>query len=110
MDLNIRIAPNQNLKYDGGNEIVLYDKFWNKLKTIIIDPSKFFLTKGSHKIKIDCNFEGSKNASLKLELKTIHLRFEVRRLKSEEHTIRSSVSRLLTPKAKGTKMHSFNYF
>ena len=71
IDLNVSIAPNQNLKYEGGTEVVLYDKSWNKIKSIKIDPSKLSLTKGSHKIKIDCKFSGSENASLKLELKTI---------------------------------------
>ncbi len=70
IDLDISIAPNQNLKYTGGTEIVLYDKSWNKLKSIKIDGSKLMLSKGKHKIKVDCKFSGSENASLKLELKT----------------------------------------
>ena len=71
IELDFTIAPNQNLKYDGGNEIVLYDTSWNKIKTISIDREKFLLSSGNHKIKIDCKFSGSENASLKLELKTI---------------------------------------
>ncbi len=70
IDMNISIAPNQNLKYEGGTEVVLYDKSWNKVKSIKIDPSKLLLSKGDHKIKIDCKFSGSENASLKLEMKT----------------------------------------
>ena len=70
IDLNVTIQPNQNLKYDGGDEVVLYDKSWNKIKSIKIDASKLVLSKGAHKIKIDCQFSVSENASLKLELKT----------------------------------------
>jgi hypothetical protein len=70
VDLNISIAPNQNLKYDGGKEVVLYDTSWNKITSIAVDPEKFSLNKGAHKIKIDCKFKGNDQASLKLELKT----------------------------------------
>jgi hypothetical protein len=71
IDLDITIGPNQNLKYDGGNDIVLYDKSWNEIKSISINPDKFILSKGSHEIKIDCKFDSTEDVSLKLELKTI---------------------------------------
>ena len=68
--LPLKLGPNQNLKYDGEKEVVLYDKSWNKIKSIFIDTEKLTLGKGEHKIKIDCVFTGSDKASLKLELKT----------------------------------------
>ncbi len=73
IDLDITLEPGENLKYEGGKEVVLYDKSWNRLESIRIDPDKFNLTKGSHKIKIDCTFDDTENSSLKLELKTIGL-------------------------------------
>jgi len=77
VELNISISPNQNLKYSGGSEVVLYDKSWNKIKTIQVNPEMFYLSRGAHKIKVDCEFSGSENASLKLELKTKGLAEEV---------------------------------
>lgn len=71
IELNICIASNQFLKYSGGEEMVLYDKSWNKIKAFSIDSSKLFLSKGNHRIKIDCQFSGSEKTSLKIELKTI---------------------------------------
>lgn len=68
--LDLAIAPDQYLKYDGGKEIILYDASWNKIRAIPIDPSKLTLDKGEHTIKIDCEFEGSDKAGLKVELKT----------------------------------------
>ncbi|MEQ6119869.1 hypothetical protein [Reichenbachiella sp. MALMAid0571] len=70
IDLDIAVKPNQYLKYTGGDEVALYDQNWNLLETIKVDPSKFTLAKGAHKIKVDCRFAGSDKASLKLELKT----------------------------------------
>ena len=70
LDLNISIPPNQYLKYDGKDKVVLYDKSWNKVESITIDPEKLTMAKGAHKIKIDCKFRGSDSASLKLEIKT----------------------------------------
>ena len=70
IDLNIKIGPNQNLKYSGGNEVVLYDSSWNRLMSIPIDPAKLKVGKGNHKLKVDCSFDAGENVSLKLELKT----------------------------------------
>ena len=70
IDLDISIEPNQYLKYEGGDEVALYDQTWILLKTMKVDPAKFALAKGAHKIKVDCQFAGSDMASLKLELKT----------------------------------------
>lgn len=71
IDLDISIGPNQYLKYAGGNEAVLYDSSWNRIKSIPVDPTKFTLSKSAHKIKVDCKFLGNDLASLKLELKTM---------------------------------------
>lgn len=70
IDLNITLSPKQYLKYAVGNEAVLYDETWNKIKSIPIDFQKMTISKGEHKIKVDCVFSAKENASLKLELKT----------------------------------------
>ncbi|RTE53559.1 hypothetical protein EHW67_11165 [Arenibacter aquaticus] len=68
--LDITIDKGENLKYDGGNEVVLYDKSWNRIKSIPIDPEKLNISSGGHKIKVDCTFSAQEEASLKLEIKT----------------------------------------
>ena len=70
IDLDISIDKGENLKYDGGNEVVLYDKSWNRIKSIPIDPEKLNISSGDHKIKVDCIFSAKEEASLKLEIKT----------------------------------------
>ncbi len=70
IDLPIRIKAGQYLKYDGGDKVVLYDNSWNAISSVSVDPAKFTLSKGSHKLKVDCTFSGSEQASLKLEMKT----------------------------------------
>ncbi|MCM4153676.1 hypothetical protein DHD05_18955 [Arenibacter sp. N53] len=70
IDLDITIDKGENLKYDGGNEVVLYDKSWNRVKSILIDPEKLKISSGDHKIKVDCIFSAKEEASLKLEIKT----------------------------------------
>ena len=69
-DLDISIQKGENLKYDGGTEVVLYDKSWNRIKSIQVDPEKLMVSSGDHKIKVDCNFSAKEEASLKLEIKT----------------------------------------
>jgi len=71
IELNTTIAVDEYLKYAGGNEAVLYDKTWNKIKSIPLDSNLLALTNGNHKIKVDCTFSTEKEeAGLKLELKT----------------------------------------
>lgn len=70
IDLPTRIMPGQYLKYDGGDKVVLYDNSWNAISSVQVDPAKFTLSQGNHKLKVDCKFSGSEQASLKLELKT----------------------------------------
>ena len=70
MNLDISIQKGENLKYDGGTEVVLYDKSWNRIKSIQVDPEKLMVSSGDHKIKVDCNFSAKEEASLKLEIKT----------------------------------------
>ncbi|MCK0156309.1 hypothetical protein MWU65_03905 [Cellulophaga sp. F20128] len=68
---NISLAPKQYLKYTGGNEVILYDETWHKIKSITVDPQKLNMASGSHKLKIDCKFSAKEDASLKLEVKTV---------------------------------------
>jgi hypothetical protein len=70
IELDISINKGENLKYDGGNEIVLYDTSWNRIKGIPVNPEKFIVSTGNHKIKVDCTFSAREEASLKLEIKT----------------------------------------
>lgn len=71
IDLKVSINEGEYLKYDGGNEAVLYDRSWNKIIAIPLDSENMTIGKGTHKIKVDCTFlSGKENASLKLEIKT----------------------------------------
>lgn len=70
VELDISINKGENLKYDGGNEVVLYDKSWNRIKGIPMDPGKLNVSSGDHKIKVHCTFSAKEEASLKLEIKT----------------------------------------
>jgi len=68
---DITLKPEQYLKYNGGEKVMLYDRYWNKIKEIAVDKDKLVLGKGNHKVKIDCQFsENNNKAGLKLELRT----------------------------------------
>ena len=69
--IDITLQPDQYLKYEGGEKVILYDKSWNKIKDIEVDTDKLVLGKGKHNIKVDCQFsDNNGKASFKLELRT----------------------------------------
>ena len=68
--LDIILAPDQFLKYDGGREAVLYDNTWNELQRIPVEADQWVVGSGSQTIVVDCRFVGKEGAGLKLELKT----------------------------------------
>ncbi len=71
IELNTTVAVDEYLKYVGGNEAVLYDKTWNKIKSIPLDSNLLKLDNGPLKIKVDCTFSTQKEGTgLKLEVKT----------------------------------------
>ena len=70
VELNITIGLDEYLKYEGGNEAVLYDKSWNMIKSVSIDPEVMTISKGVHEIKVDSKFSAKEEAALKLEMKT----------------------------------------
>lgn len=70
IELQISLTPGQYLKYKGGNEAVLYDKTWRKIKSIPMDPQQWNVGEGDHTVKVDCKFSDMDNAALKLEIKT----------------------------------------
>ncbi|SDD87913.1 hypothetical protein SAMN05421636_102196 [Pricia antarctica] len=71
IELNTTVSVDEYLKYTGGNEMVLYNKTWNKIKSIPLDSNLLELGNGNHKIKVDCSFSTKKEgAGLKLEVKT----------------------------------------
>ncbi len=69
-ELKIALVPGQYLKYTGGNEVILYDNTWHKIKSVPVDSEQWNIGEGDHKIKVDCQFSDMENADLKLELKT----------------------------------------
>jgi len=70
IELNISIKPKEYLKYEGGNEVILYSENWQKIKSLPVDPDKFRISNGAHSFKVDCSFTGTDGAVLKLEIKT----------------------------------------
>jgi hypothetical protein len=70
IELNISIKPKEYLKYEGGNEVILYSENWQKIKSLPVDPDKFRISNGEHSFKVDCSFTGTDGAVLKLEIKT----------------------------------------
>ncbi|MCL6267101.1 hypothetical protein [Flagellimonas myxillae] len=68
--LEVTLQPGQYLKYNGGKEAVLYSKTWNRIRSIPMDAGQWTINKGDNTLQVDCQFHGTEEASLKLELKT----------------------------------------
>lgn len=71
-ELAITLEAGCHLKYEGKNTATIYNKYWNIVDTIEINPKKFELAKGAHTLIFDCKFDGETEKGVKLELKTIN--------------------------------------
>ncbi len=70
INLQVKMKPGQILKYEGGEKAVLYDKNWNAVRSIKINPDNLTVAKGLHEIVFDCSFSAESKSPVKLELKT----------------------------------------
>ena len=74
----ITLSENQIIRYDGGNTAIVYDKSWNRIKSINLELEKMEIGKGEHTLVMDCQFLSGENSEIKLEVKTtgkaIHLK------------------------------------
>jgi hypothetical protein len=67
LHLPIHLSSGQIFKYEGEEMAIVYDKNWNKINEIAIDPSKLQVPTGNHEIKFDGVIQGDKVPFIKLE-------------------------------------------
>ncbi len=68
--LQVTIKPGQNLKYEGGDEVLLYTENWQLIRTLKIKDDAFRIGYGDHDFSVDCRFPSDNKGILKLEMKT----------------------------------------
>ncbi|RLD85996.1 MAG: hypothetical protein DRJ07_01805 [Bacteroidetes bacterium] len=71
IEFPVTLSNNQIIRYNGGNTALLYDKNWNKIKTIQLKMKKMEIDKGDHSFAVDCIFLSGKKSKIKVEVKTI---------------------------------------
>ncbi len=67
--IDVAMQPEEVLKYNGGDQAILYDKNWHIIRHINMDPTKWMISEGNHVIQFSCDFNGHKESSLKIELR-----------------------------------------
>ena len=76
--LPIRLQEGQRLQYRGGEELLILDAQWNRLKSLKVSPLNFRVKTGENFLNIDCKFDAPETeAALKLEIKTLGKRERV---------------------------------
>jgi hypothetical protein len=76
--LPIRLQEGQRLQYRGGEELLILDAQWNRLKSLKVSPLNFRVKTGGNSLNIDCKFDVPETeAALKLEIKTLGKRERV---------------------------------
>lgn len=56
INLDVTLETDQYLKYDGGEAVVVYDKSWNPVRSIIVDPAKMNIPTGEAALIFSCSF------------------------------------------------------
>ncbi|WP_186755253.1 hypothetical protein [Echinicola salinicaeni] len=69
LEISADLSGGNMLAYEGGDHATLYDKNWNSLKKIKIDPSKLDVSKGTHEIILEMNAENGTEIKFELILK-----------------------------------------
>jgi hypothetical protein len=71
INIPVTLHSGQKLKYSGGSKAIIYDKYWNILREIDINPKDFIIAEGEQSLTFDCKFSNfDKNPSVKLEIRT----------------------------------------
>ncbi|MBK7107026.1 MAG: hypothetical protein IPH62_17270 [Ignavibacteriae bacterium] len=65
----IDLKQNEILKYDGGKTATIYKSNWMKVKEIDMSKFELNLSKGNHKVIVDCSFNGNEESQAKLEIR-----------------------------------------
>ena len=68
--LQVGIKPGENLKYEGGDEVMLYSENWKLIRSLKINKDAFTIGNGDHEFSVDCRFPSDNKGTLKLEIKT----------------------------------------
>jgi hypothetical protein len=71
IEFPVTLSNKQIIRYIGGNSAILYDKYWNKIKTLDLKIEKMEIDKGDHSIAVDCDFLSGKKSEIKIDVKTI---------------------------------------
>ena len=66
--IGLSLKSGEILKYTGGDKATVYDKNWNIIKEININPEYLKIKSGKHKITFNCDFDNGKE--VKLEVRT----------------------------------------
>ena len=67
----LRLNMGETIKYIGGNNAIVYNKNWRRIKTIPINESACIVSAGEHSLRFDCKFEGAEKPQAKLEVRII---------------------------------------
>ena len=66
----VELKDGQTLKYTNGNKAQVYDKNWNKISEVTIDPFYFTVKKGVQSMSFDCKFSNTESeAQAKIEIR-----------------------------------------
>lgn len=78
----ITLKEGETIKFSDENTIILYNKNWQKIKELNLDP--VVLKSGEHTVSLDCNFMGGKETRLMLEIRILDKAGIVMSTRSEE--------------------------
>ncbi|WP_215224072.1 hypothetical protein [Echinicola shivajiensis] len=69
LEVSADLRGGNMLAYEGGDHAVLYDKHWNKIKEIKLDPTKLEVSNGKHEMILDMNAANGDEIKVELILK-----------------------------------------
>ena len=70
LDIPVSLQPGESLKYNGGNEMTLYDGSWQPIKDVKVERVRLMIEPGDHHLTFDCLFGAGEEGEVKIELRS----------------------------------------
>jgi hypothetical protein len=69
IELPVVLNKKEHIKYNGGDEIIIYNSTWQEKKRMPVDQNVWVLKTGPHQLDFDCTFLKTGEKAVNMEIR-----------------------------------------